>query len=161
MICDEVVSIYKSDWTAWTDCTEECDGGVRTRSRLVGGANIDQTEPCNTEICPIVFDEPETDSDSESDSVTEPDSEPKRISKCQCDGNRWSCANACSTSEETCQRISLDSDEMRCIPIALGNCNAWGDPHVVTFDGALNDVYGVATYIFAQVSFYEFLSYDS
>ena len=31
-------------------------------------------------------------------------------------------------------------------------CRAWGDPHVVTFDGANNDVYGIATYIMAQNS---------
>ena len=31
-------------------------------------------------------------------------------------------------------------------------CRAWGDPHVITFDGANNDVYGVATYVLAQSS---------
>ena len=32
----------------------------------------------------------------------------------------------------------------------LAECKAWGDPHVITFDGAQNDVYGVGTYIFSQ-----------
>ena len=29
-------------------------------------------------------------------------------------------------------------------------CRAWGDPHVITFDGAQNDVYGVGEYILVQ-----------
>ena len=29
-------------------------------------------------------------------------------------------------------------------------CKAWGDPHVITFDGTQNDVYGLATYILIQ-----------
>ena len=27
-----------------------------------------------------------------------------------------------------------------------GRCRPWGDPHVITFDGNNNDVYGVAWY---------------
>ena len=29
-------------------------------------------------------------------------------------------------------------------------CRAFGDPHVTTFDGVNNDVYGVTTYVLAQ-----------
>ena len=32
----------------------------------------------------------------------------------------------------------------------LGECRAAGDPHVYSFDGAHNDVYGVGKYVFAQ-----------
>ena len=39
---------------------------------------------------------------------------------------------------------------MTCIPSNLGRCKAWGDPHIVTFDGAQNDVYGHANYTLAQ-----------
>ena len=38
------------------------------------------------------------------------------------------------------------------VPVRYSMCRAWGDPHVVTFDGANNDVYGIATYIMAQNS---------
>ena len=31
-------------------------------------------------------------------------------------------------------------------------CFAWGDPHVVTFDNAKNDVYGIAQYTMAESS---------
>ena len=36
------------------------------------------------------------------------------------------------------------------VPVVYSQCRAWGDPHVITFDGANNDVYGVATYVLAQ-----------
>ena len=36
------------------------------------------------------------------------------------------------------------------VPVVYSECRAWGDPHVITFDGANNDVYGVATYVLAQ-----------
>ena len=34
----------------------------------------------------------------------------------------------------------------------MGTCTASGDPHVLTFDGANNDVYGVAEYILVESS---------
>ena len=40
--------------------------------------------------------------------------------------------------------------EGKCVPITNIECRAWGDPHVITFDKAQNDVYGVATYVLAQ-----------
>ena len=46
---------------------------------------------------------------------------------------------------------SADSaDDGNSVPVVYSECRAWGDPHVITFDGANNDVYGVATYILAQ-----------
>ena len=33
---------------------------------------------------------------------------------------------------------------------SIAECRAWGDPHITTFDGANNDVYGVGKYVFAQ-----------
>ena len=39
---------------------------------------------------------------------------------------------------------------MACLPSSLGQCMAWGDPHIVTFDGAKIDVYGVGEYVFTQ-----------
>ena len=38
-----------------------------------------------------------------------------------------------------------------CFVDTLGTCGAWGDPHVVTFDGQNIDVYGVGTYVFIRV----------
>ena len=46
------------------------------------------------------------------------------------------------------------------VPVVYSECRAWGDPHVITFDGANNDVYGVATYILAQ-SDQEFNAYNN
>ena len=39
---------------------------------------------------------------------------------------------------------------MKCVDNDVGKCRAWGDPHVITYDGATNDVYGVANYTFTQ-----------
>ena len=40
----------------------------------------------------------------------------------------------------------------RCTPNRVLECKAWGDPHVVTFDGAQNDVYGVASYYYVRLN---------
>ena len=39
------------------------------------------------------------------------------------------------------------------MPNILGECKAWGDPHVVTFDGASNDVYGIGNYTFIELNY--------
>ena len=41
----------------------------------------------------------------------------------------------------------------KCEKITYSICKPWGDPHVVTFDGAQNDVYGQATYILTQFGY--------
>ena len=97
---------------------------------MTDGNEISQSESCNTELCPV---------------------DPVDNSDCECSDNSWLCYGVCASSNDICQRVSLDTEEMKCIPSSLGNCNAWGDPHVVTFDGAQNDVYGVANYVFSQV----------
>ena len=51
-------------------------------------------------------------------------------------------------------------DDGNSVPVVYSECRAWGDPHVITFDGANNDVYGVATYILAQ-SDQEFNAYNN
>ena len=39
------------------------------------------------------------------------------------------------------------------MPSTVGECKAWGDPHVVTFDGASNDVYGIGNYTFMELNY--------
>ena len=34
----------------------------------------------------------------------------------------------------------------------MGTCRTWGDPHVKTFDGLRNDIYGQATYLLSQTT---------
>lgn len=49
-----------SDWTKWSDCDKECDGGFQTRTRKItvaaahGGAKcpvLTETRACNTDKC--------------------------------------------------------------------------------------------------------------
>jgi len=44
-------------------------------------------------------------------------------------------------------------EDFKCMPNILGECKAWGDPHVVTFDGASNDVYGIGNYTFIELNY--------
>ena len=72
-----------------------------------------------------------------------------------CGGGIQTCDNVCQNGvfgETGCPEESRTS-EQACNPQAcftMSECRAWGDPHVITFDGANNDVYGVATYVLAQ-----------
>ena len=68
---------------------------------------------------------------------------------CKCDSNSWTCTGQCSETT-SCQRVSPYSPTMRCLPKKNGKCHIFGDPHIHTFDGAQNDVYGVADYILVQ-----------
>ena len=39
-------------WTAWSNCTKSCGGGMRFRTRMCGGSGCTvQRESCNTEDC--------------------------------------------------------------------------------------------------------------
>ena len=77
---------------------------------------------------------------------------PNPTKKCSCADGSWMCNNGCDWGE-SCQKSGLENTEYRCVPASLGECMAWGDPHVVTFDGAKNDVYGISLYTFAEAGF--------
>jgi len=75
-IADPMAQLYPSidctwgDWSAWSTCSQSCDGGVRSRSRTIAteaqnggsacGGNSDENEQCNTRSCDfgIIFDGP-------------------------------------------------------------------------------------------------------
>ena len=79
---------------------------------------------------------------------------------CECpDGKEFFCSaseiisGACAENE-SCQMYEEDGEFLmgKCTPNRVLECKAWGDPHVVTFDGAQNDVYGVASYYYARLN---------
>lgn len=119
-----------SHWENWRPCSVSCGGGTRTRYGFeVGERTRSEIRVCNTEDCP-----PETTS----------------MTTCQCPEGKWTCQSTCKMGY-SCQRISTSSPPVsKCVKITTGKCVASGDPHVYTFDGAQNDVYGVAKYIFTQ-----------
>ena len=69
------------------------------------------------------------------------------LTDCECLADEWRCQSTCPGNEK-CEQI--DESSHKCISREIGECRAWGDPHVVTFDGAQNDVYGVAIYVLAE-----------
>ena len=117
-------------WQEWGECSASCAGGTRTRTGVKGGLPATEERVCNMEACPFL---------------------PGNFPECSCPDDKWVCANQCANKKQTCQRSSLELDTWHCLPANFGRCYAWGDPHVVTFDSANNDVYGVANYRFAQV----------
>ena len=40
----------------------------------------------------------------------------------------------------------------KCTSNRVHECQASGDPHIYTFDGAQNDVYGIASYYYAKMN---------
>ena len=117
-------------WESWRPCSVSCGGGTRTRYGYEAAERTkSEIRVCNTDECsPNIHSMP----------------------SCKCPGNSWTCQSTCETGY-SCQRISTSSRNInRCIKITTGKCVASGDPHVYTFDGAQNDVYGVAKYIFTQ-----------
>ena len=40
--------------------------------------------------------------------------------------------------------------DFRCQPTDCNRCYGWGDPHIVTYDNAKNDVYGIAQYTMSE-----------
>ena len=121
-----------SDWTDWSSCTKTCGGGSKSRGRTCDTDNCagvpNEAKVCNTQDCPVV--------------VTD-------LSNCACAGGAWSCpSNDCNTRTERCERVDY-SGTYKCKPKTLGECKAWGDPHMISFDQQLIDVYGVGKYIFS------------
>jgi len=56
------INCQVTDWIDWTECTKQCDGGTRSRTRAIkvepqnGGKPcpiFEETEPCNTKRCPV------------------------------------------------------------------------------------------------------------
>ena len=148
-----------TEWSDWTECDQPCGGGKKYRYRNcdVNVTNCDGINPgweeeqwkdfgfdiqatgqdcavCNTKSCAInVTDQPE----------------------CTCDGNTaltpvFNCpgmpAGCASGKCETANWDSIADFDYHCIPQDYGRCHCWGDPHCTSFDGAINDVYGVTQY---------------
>ena len=89
---------------------------------------------CNRELCPLKLNE---------------------LGSCACPGGAYFCSHSQSENRcqqgQRCEKVSMDpSAPYRCVSDLLGECRAAGDPHVYSFDGAHNDVYGVGKYVFAQ-----------
>ena len=79
-------------WGEWSECTTDCNGGSRFRENKEGA---NQTAACNTNPCPF---------------------DPRNETFCSCPNGKWSCQGECD-SGKSCQRVELESDEMRCIDI--------------------------------------------
>ena len=138
-------------WGEWSGCSLSCGGGTKVRL-LVDRPERNQTSVCNTNECPF---------------------DPLEKPGCSCLEGELACQESFTTSKcrrskthfkllykarkgqckdtETCQSVST-ANEMRCLEKKFGKCGAYGDPHVYTFDGAQNDVYGVANYTFTQLN---------
>ena len=117
----------------WGQCSKSCGGGESVRLGFVGGKIIEQKRRCNVESCPIEIEE---------------------LNECSpCESGLWLCHSDNCRLGETCQKTNLINNEYRCLPSTVGECKAWGDPHVVTFDGASNDVYGIGNYTFMELNY--------
>ena len=40
------------DWSAFSDCSKSCGGGMKTRWRTCGGSIVEDKLPCNEAPCP-------------------------------------------------------------------------------------------------------------
>lgn len=138
--CDNTLPLgLWSDFGDWSECSEECDSGIRTRSRdcqpdgfLCQGPDT-EVQVCNTQRCNII--------DTDVCSCPATGSADNLMSE------EWVCQSDCD-ADHICQRTDLLVN--RCQPRDIGVCTSWGDPHIITFDGATNDVYGIARYVFAR-----------
>lgn len=116
----------------WAECSNSCGGGESFKLGFLNGEIVEQKRRCNVEPCPI---------------------EIKKMNECSpCEYNVWLCHSEDCQLGETCQRVSHTNDEYRCLPNTIGECMAWGNLHVVTFDGAYNDVYGIGYYTFMELN---------
>ena len=118
-------------WSDWSDCSVSCGDGVISRTRICDGDNCagnhEETIVCNTHLCKIPMEE---------------------FSDCTCPNGSWGCASDACDKSERCERASYAHALYKCVPKVLGQCKAWGDPHMISFDQQLIDVYGVGMYVF-------------
>ena len=132
------------NWNAWTGfsaCSKTCSEPgslgqtIRTRTCPVAGrcstSIIGDTESrvCNTDLCVL-------------------------YTPCNCPDNSIRCKDAVCRKGESCELTTWfeekPSDNVyACHQKTHRTCSCWGDPHIVTFDNAKSDVYGVAQYLFA------------
>lgn len=140
-------------WTSWTTtaCSKTCGGGEKFKTRHCQEANgmatvgcfgdNEMRQVCNTHICGDVAGQGPT---------------------CSCDpvprlayNNSATCQSQNCDGTTKCQ-IADDLGNFKCLPKTMGFCRAHGDPHVNTFDGVRNDIYGDARYILlaTQEGFY-------
>ena len=133
----EIIHPY-NEWAEWSECTVSCNSGVKTRRRECSGSNCvgqnRETRLCNTQLCPMSM---------------------SLIPDCFCPQNdegipTWQCySDDCDTKTERCELFDYKNMIYKCKPKVLGECIAWGDPHLITFDQQNIDVYGVGDYIFS------------
>ena len=150
--CDEGTCPDKIAWTKWSEfgeCTVTCGSGILSRTRqcvndqmqLQDGTSCgdesDSNEQTNTRIC------------NTRACATTPIG-------CTCDANKVRCHHENCERHHRCELTTWfnyadpDQNSYECIHKSLLDCRAWGDPHIVTFDNAKNDVYGVAQYVLSQ-----------
>ena len=120
-------------WSEWSACSASCGGGTKSRDRVCDGDNCagepHEEKVCNTHYCPI---------------------EIVDLSECTCKPGMYRCwSKDCDTTTERCELTDIDKMEYKCKPKDLGECKAWGDPHLISFDQQLIDVYGVGKYVFS------------
>jgi len=70
---------------------------------------------------------------------------------CNCDNGEVRCKSNCK-GKETCELVSWFQEDpldnvYKCQHISYTYCYGWGDPHIVTYDNAKTDVYGIAQYL--------------
>ena len=130
-----------SEWTEFSSCSVSCSGhtsGSKSRTRscqspdtraFATGCVGEDTEAraCNTDLCP------------------------GQRKPCECKNGAVRCNSDCGR-RKTCELISWFQDDeydnkYECSHYSYTRCYAWGDPHVVTYDNAKTDVYGVAQYL--------------
>ena len=135
-----------SPWTEFSDCSQTCatdfGTGTRTRTRSCLDSNTgypaincakklggvaSESRICNTGKCPGLR------------------------QSCQCDNNQIRCRSTCK-GKASCELTSWfqpnsNDNVYKCQDKSYTECKGWGDPHIVTYDNAKTDVYGIAQYL--------------